>query len=220
MNDTRTVPEAVELAKQLIDFPTVSRWSNVAISDHLQWLLNDCGFEVERLSYADENGEEKVSLVGKKGDGADGLAFFSHTDTVPGQEEDWDPFEAVIEHDRVVGRGSCDMKGPLAATVVAAAKADEKRLRQQAEREAEHARARAAAAAVAKQQEEMMRRRQELVDGHTVEARQAVQSGYGYGALTAFVGPEDRCLELRLRPGLDILQREPLLPADQPDAFP
>ncbi len=129
MDDTRTVPEAVELAKQLIDFPTVSRWSNVAISDHLQWLLNDCGFEVEQLSYADENGEEKVSLVAKKGDGADGLAFFSHTDTVPGQEEDWDPFEAVIEHDRVVGRGSCDMKGPLAATVVAAAKADEERLK-------------------------------------------------------------------------------------------
>jgi len=63
-------------------------------------------------------------------------------------------------------------------------------------------------------------RRQELVDGHAVEARQAVQSGYGYGALTPFVGPEDRCLELRLRPGLDVLQREPLLPADQPDTFP
>ena len=121
--------QLIELTQQLINFPTVSRWSNIALSDHLEEVLKQCAFEVERLTYIDENGEVKVSLVAKKGDGADGLAFFSHSDTVPGQEEDWDAFNATVEHGRVVGRGSCDMKGPLAATVIAAANVDVNRLK-------------------------------------------------------------------------------------------
>ena len=123
-----TEPELLELTKSLINYPTVSRWSNTAISDYLEDVLRGCAFEVERLTYTDENGESKVSLVGRKGDGPDGLAFFSHSDTVPGQEEDWEAFSAAIADGRVVGRGSCDMKGPLAATVVAAANVDADRL--------------------------------------------------------------------------------------------
>ena len=124
-----TKVDLLELTKDLIDFPSVSRWSNVAISNYLEDALQSCAFEVERLTYTDENGESKVSLVARKGDGVDGLAFFSHSDTVPGQEEDWEPFNAMIVDGRVVGRGSCDMKGPLAATAIAAANVDVDRLK-------------------------------------------------------------------------------------------
>jgi acetylornithine deacetylase len=41
----------------------------------------------------------------------------------------WSPFDPVIEDNRLVGRGSCDMKGPLAATIVAGAEVDATKLR-------------------------------------------------------------------------------------------
>ena len=52
------------------------------------------------------------------------MGFFSHTDTVPGQEQDWDAYHGVVEGDKLYGRGSCDMKGPLACTMVAAGSVD------------------------------------------------------------------------------------------------
>ena len=62
-----------------------------------------------------------MSLVGKKERGR-WFRTFSHSDTVPGLEGEWDPFDPVIQDGRLFGRGSCDMKGPLAATVAAGAK--------------------------------------------------------------------------------------------------
>ena len=39
-------------------------------------------------------------------------------------KEEWEPFIPKIEDGRLIGRGSCDMKGPLAATIVACANVD------------------------------------------------------------------------------------------------
>ena len=122
--------DPVELTKEFINIRSESRISNAEISDLVEDRMKQCGLETERLSYVDENGELKVSVVGKKGKGAGGLAFLSHTDTVPGQEQDWDAFQAVVKGDRLFGRGSCDMKGPLAATMAAAASFDADRLKQ------------------------------------------------------------------------------------------
>ncbi|MGB0383893.1 MAG: M20/M25/M40 family metallo-hydrolase [Ardenticatenaceae bacterium] len=122
--------DVLELTKELVAIKSVSRWSNREVSDFLEDVLNKCAFEVERLTYIDPNGEEKVSLVAKKGEGVGGLAFLSHSDTVPGQEQDWEAFNPVIKDGRLLGRGSCDMKGPLAATIIAAHRADAAQLKQ------------------------------------------------------------------------------------------
>ena len=63
-----------------------------------------------------DNIPAKVSLVARKGPGQGGIGFFSHSDTVPG-DVGWAPFDPVIADGRLFGRGSCDMKGPLAATM-------------------------------------------------------------------------------------------------------
>ena len=121
--------DVVELTKDLVAIQSVSRWSNRAVCDYLEPLLKQCEFEVERLMYVDPNGEEKFSLVAKKGAGSGGLGFLSHSDTVPGQEQDWEAFNPVLKEGRLFGRGSCDMKGPLAATIIAAHRVDASKLK-------------------------------------------------------------------------------------------
>jgi len=114
----------VKLSQDLIAIKSVSQISNAAISDFIESYLVQADFEVERLAYLDAAGLEKVSLIAKKGSGSGGLGFFSHSDTVPGAEADWEPYDPVIKDGLLYGRGSCDMKGPLAATMVAAANAE------------------------------------------------------------------------------------------------
>jgi acetylornithine deacetylase len=122
--------DVIQLTQDIVAIKSESQVSNAQVSDFLQETLERCGFEVERLEYLDDNGERKVSLVAKKGGGSGGLGFFSHSDTVPGEPGEWEPFKPIIEDGRLIGRGSCDMKGPLAATIVAAAGIDPARLKQ------------------------------------------------------------------------------------------
>ena len=110
--------DVVELTSELIAMPSETQTSNRAISDFLRGVLEAGGFDVEELTYIDQFDVEKVSLVAKKGTGAGGLGLFSHSDTVPG-DAGWDPFTPVLEDGRLVGRGSADMKGPLAASIAA-----------------------------------------------------------------------------------------------------
>ena len=112
--------DVIELTKTLVSIPSVSRMSNAPVADAVKSLFAGSDWEVEESAYVDPNGERKVNLVAKLGQGTGGLAFCSHNDTVPGQEQDWPAFTPEIRDGKLYGRGSCDMKGPLAATLVAA----------------------------------------------------------------------------------------------------
>jgi acetylornithine deacetylase len=120
--------DLLQLTQDLIALPSPSTTSNRQVADFLAALLRDLGFEVERLAY-DDHGAEKVSLVARLGPGTGGLGLFSHSDTVPGDAGGWEPFTPHIQAGRLVGRGSCDMKGPLAATIVAASQLNPRQLR-------------------------------------------------------------------------------------------
>lgn len=108
-----------QLTQALVAIPSVCKRSNVAISNYLADYLEAHEFTVERLEYNDDNGERKVSLVAKRGSGTGGIGFFSHSDTVDGAEDVWPAFEPHLTEGKLYGRGSCDMKGPLAATILA-----------------------------------------------------------------------------------------------------
>ena len=124
------IPNVVDLTKEFVSIPSVSRWSNAPAMDRMQQLIEaQGGWQIERTQYTDENGEVKVNLIAKLGEGTGGVAFCSHNDTVPGQEQDWPAFSPEIRGDQLFGRGSCDMKGPLAATMVAAFSADSAKLK-------------------------------------------------------------------------------------------
>lgn len=112
-----SLPSVTDLTSELIKIPSVSRDGNVAVSDYLKTFLETQGFELERLSYVHPvDGNTKVSLVARKGSGEGGFGFFSHTDVVPALDSQFEPY---IEDGKLFGRGSCDMKGPLAATILA-----------------------------------------------------------------------------------------------------
>lgn len=117
--------DLLQLTCDLMAFPSVSTTSNAAVSDFLLQILQKDGFQTERLTYVDAAGVSKVSVVGKKGNGSGGLAYFGHSDVVPattwtGTPEG--PFNPVVRDGRLYGRGSCDMKGSVAAFLIAARK--------------------------------------------------------------------------------------------------
>ena len=112
--------DVLGLTKELVAIDSVSARSNAAAADRLEAEFRERGFEVERLEYDDAAGVRKVNLVARKGEGTGGLAFLSHLDTVPGTGWDRDPWSPIVEGDRLIGLGACDMKGPLAATLIAA----------------------------------------------------------------------------------------------------
>jgi acetylornithine deacetylase len=121
--------DVARLTAELVAIDSVSGKSNLAVIDYLEPLLIRHDFVVERLEYADEKGVPKFNLVAKKGDGNGGLGFLSHTDTVPGIGWDRDPWTPAKENGRLIGLGSCDRKGPLAATIAAAAAVDVRALK-------------------------------------------------------------------------------------------
>lgn len=116
---------ALEYAQRLVGFDSVSRKSNVAVTDYVQGALSELGFETERLEYDDEYGVRKACVVGRKGPaGAGGLAYFGHTDVVPADPwftTEHGPFTPTVKDGRLYGRGSCDMKGSVACALAAAA---------------------------------------------------------------------------------------------------
>ncbi|SCK46109.1 M20 family metallopeptidase [Streptomyces sp. WMMB 322] len=81
-------------------------------------LLRGNGFEVSTPGW--EEGREQ--LVARTGSGSAPLTVTGHLDTVPADPAQWtvDPWAAERDGDRVVGRGTSDMKSGVAAAVAAA----------------------------------------------------------------------------------------------------
>jgi len=117
--------DVVALTKAIVAYPSESQTSNVEVTQHIAGVLSQLGFQLEEVPYTDAAGVAKLSIVGKLGTGEGGLALMSHDDVVPANPADgWhrDPYDPYEANGRLYGRGACDMKGPLAASICAAAR--------------------------------------------------------------------------------------------------
>ncbi len=112
---TKTI---AELAASLVVEDSRSPVSNLKVAHLIEAALPH--FDVERLDYVDATGVAKRVIVAHKGPMGGGLALSGHMDTV--SETGWsdDPWSGRIEGGSLHGLGSTDMKGPLAACIVAA----------------------------------------------------------------------------------------------------
>jgi len=113
--------ELVRVCGDLIRFNTTNPPGNEQIAaEYVADYLAPLGFASRYLSH----GENRRTLVARrKGSGGlPGLVFNGHLDVVPVGEQTWShpPFAGEVADGKVWGRGSSDMKGGVAAMLVAA----------------------------------------------------------------------------------------------------
>jgi succinyl-diaminopimelate desuccinylase len=112
--------DVVTLTKELVKIPSTSG-EEADFAEYLSEKMKSLGFEVSQYE-AEKN---RPNVVGVLESGLDGptLMLNGHIDTVPpGDLEKWshEPYAGEIEERRLYGRGSCDMKGGIAAMLSAA----------------------------------------------------------------------------------------------------
>jgi len=120
--------QSIDWLTRLIGFDTVSRHSNLALIKDVQGYCEQLGLSVD-LTFNEAQNKANLFVTvpaGKNRDILDGgLVLSGHTDVVPVDGQDWssDPFKAEIRGDKLYGRGSCDMKGFIACSLMVLPKA-------------------------------------------------------------------------------------------------
>lgn len=116
-----TEEEVVQVCQQLVRTKSVNPPGDERqIAEFTAAFLKEAGFEAEVVMHAHGRGSTLAYLKGAGG--VPGLLFSAHLDTVPVGVEKWvhPPFDGVFADGKVWGRGSSDMKGGMAAMMVAA----------------------------------------------------------------------------------------------------
>ncbi|MDN6882189.1 acetylornithine deacetylase [Variovorax sp. CAN2819] len=107
-------PQSLLMAQTLVRMNTISANSNLQLIDFAQSHLAGLGVK-SRITYNAER--TKANLFATLGEGKPaGVIVSGHTDTVPWDGQDWsvDPLSAVVQDERLYGRGSADMKSFIA----------------------------------------------------------------------------------------------------------
>jgi succinyl-diaminopimelate desuccinylase len=121
--------ELIALTQELVRIPTLNPPGTHYrdICDYLERRLTRAGFAVELLRAEGARGDSdkypRWNLVARReGRGAgDTVHFNSHHDVVEvGSGWTTEPFGGELRDGRIYGRGTCDMKGGLAASIIAA----------------------------------------------------------------------------------------------------
>ncbi len=118
--------DVIALTRKLLAFNTINPPGNeYEAAKYIGSLLSDNGFEVEYVPFE----ENRIHVIAEKGCSGkiSPVVFTGHFDTVPLGAREWtvDPFGGEIKDGKLYGRGSSDMKGAVAAMVIAAIEAFE-----------------------------------------------------------------------------------------------
>ena len=120
--------DLIELTRALIRFPTVNPPGEAyrPCAEFIGDRLRARGFTVDYVHAAGTPGDTerypRINVISRRASAAPGpcVHFNSHIDVVQsGAGWTLDPFAAVVKDGRVYGRGACDMKGGLAASIIA-----------------------------------------------------------------------------------------------------
>jgi succinyl-diaminopimelate desuccinylase len=120
--------ELVDLTRALIRFPTVNPPGEAyrPCAEFIGERLRARGFSVDYVRAAGTPGDSeqypRINVIARSSGKSPGpcVHFNGHIDVVQsGGGWTLDPFAAVVRDGRVYGRGACDMKGGLAASIIA-----------------------------------------------------------------------------------------------------
>jgi succinyl-diaminopimelate desuccinylase len=119
--------DPIALAQALINCPSVTPASG-AVFDLIEEALRPLGFEVHRWVLGEAPDGPTENMVAMRGSGSPHFGFAGHLDVVP-PGDGWasDPFAAVIEDGRLIGRGANDMKSAIAAFIAAVSEVEQQR---------------------------------------------------------------------------------------------
>lgn len=109
----------ITVAKNLIARESVTP-EDAGCQQMMAETLSQLGFNIESMVF-----EDTTNMWARKGNAKPVFCFAGHTDVVPpGELSHWHtpPFEPVIHNGMLYGRGAADMKGSLAAMLVATEK--------------------------------------------------------------------------------------------------
>ena len=114
-----TRPTTTELLEQLVAFDTTSRNSNLKLIGFIRDYLDGLGVPYRISTDAAGQKANLHAIIGPRQAG--GLALSGHVDTVPVDGQAWtgDPFTLRRRDGKLFARGSCDMKGFVAACLAA-----------------------------------------------------------------------------------------------------
>lgn len=114
------VARATQILGDLIAFPTVSTDSNLDMIAFIAQVLEDAGADVQVMASPCGTKANLFATLGPVRDG--GILLSGHTDVVPVTDQEWtsDPYEMARRDGHLYGRGACDMKGFIAATLAMA----------------------------------------------------------------------------------------------------
>lgn len=116
--------ELIELLTKLISYPTVSppaRNTN-GVQDFIKGFLEDLGFKTDKWDVYPGDPNVVGILPGGSSSQYNSLIVNGHVDVAEvGDDKEWDssPFTAKIKDSSIYGRGVADMKGGVAASLIA-----------------------------------------------------------------------------------------------------
>lgn len=124
----------VQILKDLISIdtsvsPVLDPSANYANTvDYLEPLFRGLGLDTQRVlippEHADGKGGRLNLLAHRRSQGKPRLLLYTHIDVVPAQG--WDAFTPRVEDGKIYGRGAADMKGAIAALLLALEMAGDK----------------------------------------------------------------------------------------------
>lgn len=120
--------DLVALTQELVRIPTVNPPGDNyrPCAEVIGERLRKRGFDVQYLRATGTPGDSdrypRINIMAKRIGKQTGprIHFNGHIDVVePGAGWSFDPFAATVQDDRIYGRGTCDMKGGIAAAIIA-----------------------------------------------------------------------------------------------------